>query len=298
MQMYQNNTPPLFKCRCSAIGLIMTEPRGKSVADKIDDLIIEISKKKDRLKDAKPGLVSTAKLQASIIALEQQHDELVKDLGKPNLSETCKSYLKKWLFQELSGKRIQFTSAQTEKGNMVEDDAILYFSTIFPEMALAIKNTRHFENEYLIGTPDVLAEGENRAIEYVFDAKSSYNAGTFPAFEDELPEDGYDWQERGYMSITEAKKGAILYGLMSTPDEILERQAKYALPEGYTREQYEEWAQNYKYDNLPAHLRVRRYDIEYSEEKELAIYARIKECRTYIEEVLWPMHLGNKQKYQ
>lgn len=60
MQTYQNNTPPIFKCRCSAIGLIMTEPRGKSVADKIDDLIIEISKKKDRLKDAKPGLVSTA----------------------------------------------------------------------------------------------------------------------------------------------------------------------------------------------------------------------------------------------
>ena len=212
--------------------------------------------------------------------------------GDGALSATCKTHLKKWLIRELTGKRVDFKSKPTDKGNAVEDDAIVYASCHIPEMGLCCKNETRFANQWMAGTPDVL-NGD-----LVIDLKCSLSAETFPMFEDELPESDYAWQVLGYMSLTNARRGAVVYALMSMPEDMIEREARYKLGQFYTRDQYEAFAANYQYDDLPPAMRLKKYPVEYDEEKVQAIANRVVECRNYVESVLWPTYLNNINQFE
>ena len=67
------------------------------------------------------------------------------------LSKTCKTYLQELAVEELYGKRKEFNSRYTDKGNQVEDDAIKLAESVL-DLGFMIKNEEHFENEYLTGT--------------------------------------------------------------------------------------------------------------------------------------------------
>lgn len=218
--------------------------------------------------------------------------------GDGALSATCKTHLKKWLIRELTGKRVDFKSKPTDKGNAVEDDAIVYASCHIPEMGLCCKNEKRYFDEWMTGTPDVVIPGQE-----VDDMKSSYSAETFPLFETELPEKDYDWQVVGYMGLLRSNgiicpKGHVIYALMSMPEDMIEREARYKLGQFYTRDQYEAFAANYQYDDLPPAMRLKKYPVEYDEEKVQAIRDRVVECRNYVESVLWPTYLNNINQFE
>lgn len=275
-------TIPVFKIRCSAIGQIMTEPRSKSVREKIADLTGKLAEQTVRLEALKPGTKSYGAQESRIGKTKAEIASLILEIDAPNLSETCKSYLKKWLNEHLYQRRIEFYSKQTTKGDAVEDDAITYASAWVDGMRMAVKNTRHFENDWLTGTPDVV----NGYI--VFDTKASYTHDTFPLYESEIPELDYDWQVKGYCELTGAQRGAVVFVLMSMPEDMIEREARWRLGQEFTREQYQDFAAQYRYDDLPPHLRLKVFPVERDLEAIEAVKKRVEECRAYIAQVLIP----------
>ena len=283
---------PEFKIRCSAIGQIMTNPAGKSVAEKIAELEQDLQERKAKYAEMKPGLKSREKAAEMIDRKAGELEDLYFKKDEPNLSATCKTFLKTWLDEKIYQRRIEFTSKQTDKGIVVEEDAIVYAAAHIDEMGFVSKNLHRFSNDFMHGEPDVINE------DYVFDIKSSWTHGTFPLYDSEIPETGYTWQVLGYMELTKKQKGSVIFCLMSMPEDMIRKEARWKLPEGYTEQEYEEFSAQFRYDELPPYLRIKQYDVEYNEEKIEAIKTRVNECRKYIETVLIPDVEKNFKKFQ
>jgi hypothetical protein len=147
---YQN-----FKCRASASGKLMTNPRAKS----------------------------------------------------ETLSETTKSYLKEWATERIFGVRNEIKSKYTERGIQDEDKAIDFAIQVL-DMPFVLKNEQTFENDFFIGTPDLIV-GDT-----VYDIKCSGSAFTFPYFEKEIPNSDYFYQLQTYMALTGCRKAVLSYVLL------------------------------------------------------------------------------------
>jgi len=282
---------PLFKIRCSAIGKIMSETRGKSVAQKIAELSAKIqdaTQKRDAIRD---GLISKSKATARIEKMESELVKMMPYKDAPNLSQTCITYLEKWANEYIYERRIDFTSKTTDKGNLVEDDAIIYACGHIKEMGLSSKNPERFRDDFMEGEPDVLAT------DYVFDTKCSWSHDTFPLYATEIPESDYDWQVKGYMHLTGRKFGRIVFVLMSMPEEMLQREARWKLGPDFSRQDYEDFTAQFRYDDLPPYLRIKEFEVLQDDEAIDAIKARVLECRKYIAETIVPQIESNIKKY-
>lgn len=283
---------PTFRIRCSSIGQIMTEPRGKSVKQKIADLYAKLAEQNTRLETIKPTLKSYGQQQERIAKTEAEIERLLPHADDPNLSTTCISFLEKWANEFVYERRVEFRSKMTDKGNIVEDDAIVYASGWVKEMGLSAKNEEKFRNDFLQGSPDVISD------EYVFDTKCSWNHDTFPLYSTELPEADYDWQVKGYMALTGKTKGRVVYVLMSMPDEMIEREARWKLGQEYTTQEFNDFAAQFRYDDLPPELRLKEFEVEWDEDAIAAIEKRVQECRNYIKSTIIPALQSNVKKYE
>jgi len=284
---------PVFKISASQCGKIMSGADGKSVKQRLEELRIEIEERETKVLEMKPTLKTYPKQVEMLERRKAEYMELLPRENEPNLSKTCITYLRKWADEKIYKRKVQFSSKQTDKGNLVEDVSIDYAS-IHLEWGLVSKNLERFHNEWAHGEPDLVLENE------VPDIKSSYTHETFPLYSPELENKDYEWQDLVYQWLTGIQKGSIVFVLTSMPDEMIRKEARFSkqLPEGYTEQEYEEFAAQFRYDELPPYLRIKQYDVEYSEEKIEAIKTRVKECRKYIETVLIPEVEKNFKKFQ
>ena len=88
------------------------------------------------------------------------------------LSQTAKTYIEEQVIQDKYGIKKQFYSRYTDKGIIVEDDAIKLVSDIL-DLGFTWKNEEHFSNDWMTGTPDVNTDT------VLLDVKSSWDAFTF-----------------------------------------------------------------------------------------------------------------------
>jgi len=284
---------PVFKISASQCGKIMSGADGKSVKQRLEELRIEIADRETKVLEMKPTLKTYPKQVEMLERRKAEYMELLPRENEPNLSKTCITYLRKWADEKIYKRKVQFSSKQTDKGNLVEDVSIDYAS-IHLEWGLVSKNLERFHNEWAHGEPDLVLENE------VPDIKSSYTHETFPLYSPELENKDYEWQDLVYQWLTGIQKGSIVFVLTSMPDEMIRKEARFSkqLPEGYTEAEYEEFAAQFRYDDLPPYLRIKQYEVEYNEEKIEAIKTRVKECRKYIETVLIPEVEKNFKKFQ
>jgi len=284
---------PLFKCRASAAGKIMTEPKGMSIKQRLHALHADIFEKAEMQHQAKnKGTKTYLERAEKIERMKSQAAELEKIKDVPNLSATCIAHLKEWLIEQLYGGRKEFTAKPTEKGTKVEEDAIIYASCHIADMGLCSKNLEQFWNDWFTGEPDVLIR------DFVPDIKSSYTQFTFPLMETDLPESDYDYQVTVYADLLKKTRGRVIYVLMSMPEEMIIKEARWKLPQDYTPEQYEAFAAQYRYDHLPPYLRLKEFEVEITQDKINAIRQRVEDCRAYIANVLLPEVEKNRLKYQ
>ena len=255
------------------------------------DIQDAIDAAKAKRAETKPTLKTFTNLGEKIEKLTGEYNALKPLENAPNLSQTCISYLEKWVTEKVYKRRVSFTSKQTDKGNLVEGDAIIYASGHVNGMGLSSKNEKKFFNEWMHGEPDVIGET------IVDDIKASFSHETFPIFAVDLPEKDYDWQVTGYMALTGKKKGRVIFALMSMPEEMILKEARWKLGYEYTSEQYQEFADQFRYDDLPPYLRIKEFEVEYSEEKVEAIKKRVLECREYINNTILPALEANAKKY-
>ena len=257
-----------FKIRCSALGDFLSGTVGLTDAQKrnLNDLTVK--------RGVKP---------LTVLQEETYQDLLFKQLN-PELPNSVKTYLDKWIKDELLyKKRTQIHSKYTVKGILNESENIFYASKHL-NWGSVDKNEEELENEWLTGTPDV------RLADEVIDIKSSFSHDTFPLLESECPSKDYICQVRGYMELDNKSKGSVCYVLSTSPSHLIEREINNeSFNFGYDRDD-NEFRQSiidlYSYDEYPSGLRIKTFNIEKDDAFMDEVKMRVKLSRKYITEKL------------
>lgn len=298
---------PIFKCRASAGGKIMTNPTGKSNYDKWLDAKEKLSTLEGRYevfknKDCKSAVtikgITIPETKALISELE-----MIKD--KRELSKTCKQYLKEWIIEQKYGRRKEFGNKFTEKGDATEQDGFqLIQDVLFKDRAGFLpKNKTQFEDEYFTGCPDIIV--------VLIDNKSSWNLFTFPIGETEIPDDGYEYQGRIYMRLTKKNIFWLCYTLNNSPMKAIEKECKiwcavndvtdwtdipenvayeicknHAFTKDYMRELSFIYGRNTLEDfiEIPKEKRLVKFEIKQDDDIESDMIIRVLDCREWVNE--------------
>jgi hypothetical protein len=194
------------------------------------------------------------------------------------LSQTAKTYIEEEVLRAKYGVIKTFSSRYTDKGNLVEDEAIDMASNAL-ELGFLYKNHEHFENEFLTGTPDV------NTGDILLDVKSSWDATTFPFFATEIPTKDYFFQLQGYLELTGKTEALLVYCLVNTPADMIEdeiRRAHWAarlIDE--SQELRDEVLKRHSFDHIPDNRRVKVFKVEKDEQVIAEIKERVELCREY-----------------
>ena len=178
---------------------------------------------------------------------------------KELISKTTISYLHEWYKEQLYGVKKEISSKYLTKGNEKENEAIDKVID-WLDIPFGIKNEKNFEDEFFTGTPDLIVD------DVVYDTKCSWDCFTFPLFDEEIKNKDYYYQLQVYMHLTGCKKAVLAYVLLNTPEHIT-------------------WEQKHEYDDLPKHLRMNQFTIDYDEEIINELPPRVVNCREYLETI-------------
>lgn len=152
--------------------------------------------------------------------------QVYKLIGSPKakgelLTETAKGTIREIAKQDLFGFKAFTGNKYTEKGLLLEDEAI--------ELSGVMRNcfyTKHkgrLSNDFITGECDVL----DSANSLIIDTKCTWDIGTHPFFKDEAAEKvkkaGYDVQMQCYMWLYEMDKAEIDFWLLPCPSSLLTR---------------------------------------------------------------------------
>lgn len=194
------------------------------------------------------------------------------------LSQTAKTYIEEEVLRAKYGVIKPFYSRYTDKGNLVEGEAIEMASKAL-ELGLVWKNEEHFTNDFLTGTPDVNTDT------ILLDVKSSWDATTFPFFATEIPTKDYYYQLQGYMELTGKTEALLVYCLVNTPIEMVEDEIRRAHWNAHLLEEdldlRDEILKRHVFDHIPLNRRVKVFKVEKDEQVINEIKDRVELCREY-----------------
>ena len=194
------------------------------------------------------------------------------------LSQTAKTYIEEEVLRAKYGVIKPFYSRYTDKGNLVEGEAIEMASKAL-ELGLIWKNEEHFTNDFLTGTPDVNTDT------ILLDVKSSWDATTFPFFATEIPTKDYYYQLQGYMELTGKTEALLVYCLVNTPIEMVEDEIRRAHWNAHLLEEdldlRDEILKRHVFDHIPLNRRVKVFKVEKDEQVINEIKERVELCREY-----------------
>lgn len=272
--MTTNWNEVLFRCSC--LGKIMTEGKGSVLTEKQAQEI-------DRLQ----SLPSPTEKQQQTLS-----DLIAKRDAPAKLSDTAISYLKEvYVFNKYSKEPIGGAerSKYVLKGKAVEDESIMMLSRI--DGAEYKKNDVRFKNEYLTGEPDIIISEDGNAVK-ILDIKSSYDFATLLSNYGSSLNPLYYAQMQGYMALTGATEAEVDYCLVNMPQEIIEgekRRIFHAInpvteEDPYYKKQIERVEWNMTFDEIPINERVLRFPVPRNEEYIQKVYARITECRKWLQQ--------------
>lgn len=262
--------------RCSCIGKIMAEGKGAVLTEKQAQEI-------ERLQSL-PAL--TEKQQRTLADLISKRD------APPKLSDTCISYLKEIYVFHKYGKEPVGGAERSKyvlKGKAVEDESIMMLSRI--DGADYRKNEIRFTNEYLTGEPDIIISQNGNAVK-ILDIKSSYDFATLLSNYGSSLNPLYYAQMQGYMALTGATEAEVDYCLVNMPQVIIEgekRRIFHAInpvteEDPFYKRQIDKIEFNMTFDEIPITERILRFPVPRNEEYIQKVYAKITECRKWLQE--------------
>ena len=195
------------------------------------------------------------------------------------LSESSKTYLRELWIKEVYDREKYIVSKYLDKGIAVESDSLELIKTVTGKTYF--KNQKRFENDYVIGTPDVDGKNEDSFL----DVKSSWDIWTFSAVTEDTAKKTYYGQLLGYMWLLDKKKASLAYCLVNTPQEIIQYELYKLKLSGAikdTPEDEENALKNYIFDDIEPKERIKMYDFELEEEIQSKLIERIIFARDYM----------------
>lgn len=176
---------------------------------------------------------------------------------KDLFSKSTLTFVEDWLKESIYGVRKDFSSKYTNKGNLLEDEAIDK-AIEWLDLPFVLKNELPLSSEHFTGTPDLILEDE------IIDVKVSWDCFTFPLFEKEIPTKDYFYQLQVYMALTGKRKSRVVYLLLNTPEEVN--------PYGI----------NANYDELDSKYRIKTFNVEYDQAVIDDLKERVEQIREYL----------------
>lgn len=174
------------------------------------------------------------------------------------LSVGAKSYVEEKAKEFIYGIKKEIQSKYMDKGNFCEDENIETYGNYKNTMYL--KNEKHFSDDLFTGTPDILTK------DVVIDIKSSWDAFTFPLFDDKINKDYY-LQLQGYMHLTGRRKAILAYVLTDTPVFIDD-------------------TQDITYKNVPLKYRIKECHFDYDQKVIDDLSNKAEMCQKYFNELI------------
>ena len=256
-----------LKIRASSLGRLMSNDKDTSITDKqlttLNGLLakIKLTEKQAELRDVL----------------------LLKRDAKPQLSTGAKSYVNELFMYKEFGVRQEINSKYIDKGNEVEELAIEIAGIELGYEGL-VKNEDYFENDYIIGTPDVVND------EVLIDVKSSWSASTFPFFDTTLKNKIYEWQLKAYMYLTGHTESYLCYCLVPTPEDlILDEMRRVSWKRGELGEVSIETEVNvrsyFDLSKIPTEKRVKAFKVELTKEDVKQIKEKVELAREYYKQI-------------
>jgi hypothetical protein len=206
---------------------------------------------------------------------------MTNDRSGKQPGETCKAELLEIWIESTYGRCRDFTNKYTEKGTLVEEASITLYSK--QKKKFYKKNIETFENEWFIGTPDIITPTE------VIDIKSSWSLFTFYDNIQKKVDKNYELQLQAYMRLIPRPVAKLAYVLVDTPLFILEQEKtrfRYKFEEidpdinpAYVAG-IEQIEKNGTFDDIPEKDRWIEFTVE---ERDLAdVYERLTWCREFL----------------
>ena len=211
--------------------------------------------------------------------------KLKADKEAGNLSETAKSYLRDiWLQKTYGYKEPSPPSIEMLKGLMCEADSMsLVQDTLKGQFRT--KNLETFKQKGLAGTPDIILS------DCVEDIKTSWSLRTF--YEADGNNSVYFWQAVGYMMLTGVTQYRLIYCLVPTPEELLQREIdklSYAYGRNSLDPNYQKAVEQIKHNNnlitsLPNEKRIKVFNFALTTEDAEKVLNKLKKAQEFYSKI-------------
>jgi hypothetical protein len=175
--------------------------------------------------------------------------------AKDSIGETAKSYIKQCAKEDFYNYTTELNNKYIWKGREQELESINLINSV--RFTDYVKNEWTIENDYLIGTADIVIESR------VIDVKTSWSLDTFPALMEDAVNPLYEWQLRAYMMLYNKPCAELIYCMVTTWDEFLN--------------EYEN-LQLHRVDHINPEKRITALWYDRDEDIEAKMVARLKEA--------------------
>lgn len=272
---------PEFICRCSSIGKLMTDPREKGNGQKYKESVSMLAELKEKYANTANKETKTAQNQlARIHKLDQEVRILSRYKDEIRLSKSTISVIHDWMKDQLGYPRQELRSKYTQKGLLMEGDAIDFIADHYGWSGVK-KNTERKTDEYITGEADVVLPDR------VMDVKCSWSGDSFPLMDTDIPIDGYVWQGLGYMALWGKDNFQLTYALMDAPDAIVDKEAnrvRYDLGlDEVDMELWEDIKSMNTFSHLPAELRIKSFYVDFNKDLIDRVHERVEIARKWVE---------------
>jgi len=216
-------------------------------------------------------------------------------LKSETLSQGAKTYVEKWVKQNMFGRREQINSKYISKGLETEEQGLNLITQVL-KLGFFTKNEERKEDDYKTGEIDFVEKG------VIYDNKASFSIETFPLFGKSLDVKYYA-QMQGYLDLWGLEKGKVCYTLVNTPFDILKRELRWieddnekqqaALNHIFTEKYWKEVraelfpnAKPIKFQSIEDKYRVKVFEVVRDDEYINKINIKSKICNEYAQELL------------
>lgn len=281
-----------YKFRCSSLGYIMTEPKGKSYKQQYDEAIITRREKIAARELLTERAVKTKiKLTTAIDELTKKINDLEPKQDSVQLSDSAKTHLCDLYTVAKYGRHEDIKSKYLEKGLHMEEDAITLYSVV--KRVHHEKNTEEKENDYIKGHIDFPT-----LLDCIVDTKSNWNIFTFNRVVARPIKPLYAWQGKGYMWLWEKERFELAYCLLDTPEHLYKAEQRKLMYELVGRQEFtsDEEKEMYSgalfdlhklhhYKDIPDEEKIRIFELKRNKEDEEKIKRYVVAAREFMNSI-------------
>lgn len=272
-----------FKIWCSEIHSLFSIPMG--IKPKAQEY-----KKYERLMN------SDKEKSENDLAFLKKIDEKIAILNDPPLSKTAINSLLRQYGKVVYNKKVATTGdpmSFLKKGTDMEGEAVELLSKIDKVKYKLI--TENAENKFLIGRCDIFTP------ENIIDIKISWNVNSFLKSRTSKVDAKYWYQMQGYMELYNVDESELVFVLLNTPPELIERERvklinKFMVGE-IDRDKYELDMENiesaFTYSNIPLSKRYFRYKIKREPQIFKTVYDKVEKARQWLVQFEKDMKINN-----